>query len=54
MRMLALCLLAFLLVGVTLALGSDESAQPGRDGSYQFNADALEGTVWEGRLIRRR
>ena len=51
MRMLALCLLAFLLVGVTLALGSDESAQPGRDGSYQFNADALEGTVWEGRLI---
>jgi hypothetical protein len=47
--MLALCLLAFLLVGIVAA--SDEPAVPGRDGDYQFDGDSLEGTVWEGRLI---
>jgi hypothetical protein len=51
MRMLALCLLGFPLVGVALASSADDTAAPGRDGSYEFNADALEGTVWEGRLI---
>jgi hypothetical protein len=48
MRMLALCLLAFLVVGVALA--SDDGA-PGRDGSYEFEGQSIEGTVWEGRLI---
>jgi hypothetical protein len=51
MRMLALCLLGSLIVGVTLAFGSDDPAAPGRDGSYEFEGGSLEGTVWEGRLI---